>query len=54
MLSGVTLLEVYSHIHTVMKEKSKKEVEGEMRILQQLLEDEGRGGRGVEGEGKWL
>lgn len=24
MLSGVTLLEVYSHIHTVMKEKSKK------------------------------
>ena len=51
MLSGVTLLEVYSHIHTVMKEKSKKEVEGEMRILQQLLEDEGRGGGGVEGGG---
>lgn len=24
MLSGVTLFEVYSHIHTVMKEKSKK------------------------------
>lgn len=42
MLSGATLLEVYSHIHTVMKEKSKKkEVEDEMRILQQLLEDEG-------------
>lgn len=29
MLSGVTLFEVYSHIHTVMKEKSKKEVEDE-------------------------
>ncbi len=51
MLSGVTLLEVYSHIHTVMKEKSKKEVEGEMRILQQLLENEG--GKEEE-EGKWL
>lgn len=43
MLSGVTLLEVYSHIHTVMKEKEqkqtkKKEVEDEMRVLQQLLE----------------
>lgn len=24
MLSGVTLLQVYSHIHTAMKEKSKK------------------------------
>lgn len=32
---GVTLLEVYSHTHTVMKrkEQKKKEVEDEMRIL---------------------
>lgn len=51
MFSGVTLLEVYSHIHTVMKEKSKKEVEGEMRILQQLLESEGRGGKVEERNG---
>ena len=32
MLSGVTLLEVYSHIHTVMKRKEQKEVEDEMSI----------------------
>lgn len=56
MLSGVTLLEVYSHIHTVMKEKSKRkkrikeEVEDEMRILQQLLEKWRQSGGGK----KWL
>lgn len=52
MLSGVTLLEVYSHIHTVMKEKEQKEVEDEMRILQQSLESERRGGKS--GCWEWL
>lgn len=41
MLSGVTLLEVYSHIHTEMKENEQKEVEDEMTVLQHSLESDG-------------
>lgn len=33
MLSGVTLFEVYSHIHTENERKEQKEVEDEMGIL---------------------
>lgn len=41
MLSGPTLLEMCAHIHTVMKgNKKSKEVEDELRILQQLSENE--------------